>query len=157
MPQKSQKTKKILSKTKGKKRLDFLEKIQPEDLLKYGLSPEFVGRFSAVATLKELDIEALIKVMTEPKNSLVKQYKKLFEFENIKLKFTENAIRAIAEKAFDRKTGARGLRAVMEETMLDMMYELPSQEDIEEVVINKEVVANGEKPMIVYDKKKQAS
>ena len=136
---------------------DFLEKIQPEDLLKYGLIPEFVGRFSAVATLKELDIEALIKVMTEPKNALVKQYKKLFEFENIKLKFTENAIRAIAEKALDRKTGARGLRAVMEETMLDMMYELPSQEDIEEVVINKEVVANGEKPMMVYAKKKQAS
>jgi len=136
---------------------DFLEKIQPEDLLKYGLIPEFVGRFSAVATLKELDIEALIKVMTEPKNALVKQYKKLFEFENIKLKFTEDAIRAIAEKALDRKTGARGLRAVMEETMLDMMYELPSQEDIEEVVINKEVVANGEKPMMVYAKKKQAS
>jgi len=136
---------------------DFLEKIQPEDLLKYGLIPEFVGRFSAVATLKELDIEALIKVMTKPKNALVKQYKKLFEFENIKLKFTEDAIRAIAEKALDRKTGARGLRAVMEETMLDMMYELPSQEDIEEVVINKEVVANGEKPMMVYAKKKQAS
>ena len=136
---------------------DFLEKIQPEDLLKYGLIPEFVGRFSAVATLKELDIKALIKVMTEPKNALVKQYKKLFEFENIKLKFTENAIRAIAEKALDRKTGARGLRAVMEETMLDMMYELPSQKDIEEVVINEEVVANGEKPMMVYAKKKQAS
>ena len=136
---------------------DFLEKIQPEHLLKYGLIPEFVGRFSAVATLKELDIKALIKVMTEPKNALVKQYKKLFEFENIKLKFTENAIRAIAEKALDRKTGARGLRAVMEETMLDMMYELPSQKDIEEVVINKEVVANGEKPMMVYAKKKQAS
>ena len=136
---------------------DFLEKIQPEDLLKYGLIPEFVGRFSAVATLKELDIKALIKVMTEPKNALVKQYKKLFEFENIKLKFTENAIRAIAEKALDRKTGARGLRAVMEETMLDMMYELPSQKDIEEVVINEEVVTNGEKPMMVYAKKKQAS
>ena len=110
-----------------------------------------------MATLKELDIEALIKVMTEPKNSLVKQYKKLFEFENIKLKLTEDAIRAIAEKALARKTGARGLRAVMEETMLDMMYELPSQEDIEEVVINKEVVANGEKPMMVYAKKTQAS
>jgi len=136
---------------------DFLEKIQPEDLLKYGLIPEFVGRFSAVATLKELDKKALIKVMTKPKNALVKQYKKLFEFENIKLKFTENAIRAIAEKALDRKTGARGLRAVMEETMLDMMYELPSQKDIEEVVINEEVVTNGEKPMMVYAKKKQAS
>lgn len=136
---------------------DFLEKIQPEDLLKYGLIPEFVGRFSAVATLKELDIEALIKVMTEPKNALVKQYKKLFEFEDIKLKFTDGAVKAIAEKAIERKTGARGLRAVMEETMLDIMFELPSQKEVEEVVINEEVVAKGEKPMMVYAKKKQAS
>jgi ATP-dependent Clp protease ATP-binding subunit ClpX len=136
---------------------DFLEKIQPEDLLKYGLIPEFVGRFSAVATLKELDIEALIKVMTEPKNALVKQYKKLFEFEDIKLKFTDGAIKAIAEKATERKTGARGLRAVMEETMLDLMFELPSQKEVEEVVINKEVVAKGEKPIMVYAKTKQAS
>jgi ATP-dependent Clp protease ATP-binding subunit ClpX len=136
---------------------DFLEKIQPEDLLKYGLIPEFVGRFSAVATLKELDIDALIKVMTEPKNALVKQYKKLFEFEDIKLKFTDGAVKAIAEKAVERKTGARGLRAVMEETMLDIMFELPSQKEVEEVVINEEVVAKGEKPMMVYAKKKQAS
>ncbi len=136
---------------------DFLEKIQPEDLLKYGLIPEFVGRFSAVATLKELDIEALIKVMTEPKNALVKQYKKLFEFEDIKLKFTEGAVKAIAEKAVERKTGARGLRAVMEETMLEIMFELPSQKEVEEVVINEGVVAKGEKPMMVYAKKKQAS
>ena len=136
---------------------DFLEQIQPEDLLKYGLIPEFVGRFSAVATLKELDIEALIKVMTEPKNALVKQYKKLFGFEDIKLKFTDNAIKAIAEKAIERKTGARGLRAVMEETMLDIMFELPSQKEVEEVVINEEVVVKGEKPMMVYAEKKQAS
>ena len=136
---------------------DFLEKIQPEDLLKYGLIPEFVGRFSAVATLQELDIEALIKVMTEPKNALVKQYKKLFDFEDIKLKFTDGAVKAIAEKAIERKTGARGLRAVMEETMLDIMFELPSQKEVEEVVINEEVVAKGEKPMMVYAKKKQAS
>jgi ATP-dependent Clp protease ATP-binding subunit ClpX len=136
---------------------DFLEKIQPEDLLKYGLIPEFVGRFSAVATLKELDIEALIKVMTEPKNALVKQYKKLFEFEDIKLKFTDGAVKAIAEKAIERKTGARGLRAVMEETMLEIMFELPSQKEVEEVVINEEVVAKGENPMMVYSKKKQAS
>ena len=136
---------------------DFLEKIQPEDLLKYGLIPEFVGRFSAVATLKELDIEALIKVMTEPKNALVKQYKKLFEFEDIKLKFTDGAVKAIAKKAIERKTGARGLRAVMEETMLEIMFELPSQKEVEEVVINEEVVAKGENPMMVYSKKKQAS
>ena len=147
---------KIVSKTELKND-DFLEKVQPEDLLKYGLIPEFVGRFSAVATLKELDINALIKVMTEPKNALVKQYKKLFEFEDIKLKFTDTAVRAIAEKAIERKTGARGLRAVMEETMLDIMYELPSQKGVREVVISEEVVTKGEKPMMVYTKKKQAS
>ena len=147
---------KIISKTELKND-DFLEKVQPEDLLKYGLIPEFVGRFSAVATLKELDINALIKVMTEPKNALVKQYKKLFEFEDIKLKFTDTAVKAIAEKAIERKTGARGLRAVMEETMLDIMYELPTQKGIEEVVISEEVVTKGEKPMMVYAKKKQAS
>ena len=119
--------------------------------------PEFVGRFSAVATLKALGIEALIKVMTEPKNALVKQYQKLFGFEDIKLKFTENAIKAIAERAIERKTGARGLRAVMEEIMLDIMFELPSQKEVEEVVINEEVVAKGEKPIMVYAEKKQAS
>ncbi len=136
---------------------DTLEKIQPEDLLKYGLIPEFVGRFSSVATLKELTVDAMVQVMTEPKNALVKQYKKLFEFENVKLKFTDTAIKAIAEKATARKTGARGLRAVLEETMLEIMFDLPSQPDIEEVVINEEVVLKGEKPMLVYENKKQAS
>ena len=136
---------------------DILEKVQPEDLLKYGLIPEFVGRFSSVATLKELSIEAMIKVLTEPKNALVKQYKKLFEFENVKLKFTDTAIKAIAKKATARKTGARGLRAVLEETMLEIMFDLPSQPDIEEVVINEEVVLKGEKPMLDYENKKQAS
>ena len=136
---------------------DILEKVQPEDLLKYGLIPEFVGRFSSMATLKELSIEAMIKVLTEPKNALVKQYKKLFEFENVKLKFTDTAIKAIAKKATARKTGARGLRAVLEETMLEIMFDLPSQPDIEEVVINEEVVLKGEKPMLVYENKKQAS
>ncbi len=136
---------------------DVLEKIQPEDLLKYGLIPEFVGRFSSVATLKELTIDAMIQVLTEPKNALVKQYKKLFEFENARLKFTDTAIRAIAEKAIQRKTGARGLRAVLEETMLEIMFDLPSQKDVEEVVINEEVVLTGGQPMLVYGNKKQAS
>ena len=136
---------------------DILEKVQPEDLLKYGLIPEFVGRFSSVATLKELTVDAMMQVMTEPKNALVKQYKKLFEFENVKLKFTEAAIKAIAGKATKRKTGARGLRAVLEETMLEIMFELPSQKDVEEVVINEEVVLKGEKPMLVYENKKKAS
>ena len=135
----------------------ILEKIQPEDLLKYGLIPEFVGRFSIVATLNELDSAALMKVLSEPKNALTKQYQKLFEFENVRLKFTENAIRAIAEKAIAHKTGARGLRSVLEEHMLDIMFELPSRDDIEEVVVNEEVIKNSEAPLLVYHKQKRAS
>jgi len=135
----------------------ILEKVQPEDLLKYGLIPEFVGRFSVVATLKELTVEALMTVLTEPKNALVKQYKKLFEFENVKLKFTDGAVRAVAEKAIQRKTGARGLRAVLEETMLDIMFDLPSHDNVEEVVISEDVVLNNESPLLVYKTQKQAS
>lgn len=136
---------------------NILDKVQPEDLLKYGLIPEFVGRFPVVATLSELKVDSLIKVLTEPKNALIKQYKKLFEFENVKLKFTEGAIRAVCERAVERKTGARGLRAVLEETMLDMMFELPSATDVEEVIISEEVVLNQEQPLLVYQKRKQAS
>ena len=135
----------------------ILEKVQPEDLLKYGLIPEFVGRFSIVATLNELDAAALMKVLSEPKNALTKQYQKLFEFENVRLKFTENAIRAIAEKAIAHKTGARGLRSVLEEHMLDIMFELPSRDDVEEVVVNEEVIKNSTAPLLVYHKQKQAS
>ena len=135
----------------------ILEKVQPEDLLKYGLIPEFVGRFSTVATLNELDTAALMKVLSEPKNALTKQYQKLFEFESVRLKFTENAIRAIAEKAIAHKTGARGLRSVLEEHMLDIMFELPSRNDVEEVVVNEEVIKNSEAPLLVYHKQKQAS
>ena len=156
--------------SKGKMETEaILEKVQPEDLLKYGLIPEFVGRFSIVATLNELDTTALMKVLSEPKNALIKQFQKLFEFENVKLKFTENAIRAIAEKAIAHKTGARGLRAiahktgarglrsVLEEHMLDIMFDLPSRDDIEEVVVNEEVIKNSEEPLLVYHKQKQAS
>jgi len=135
----------------------ILEKVQPEDLLKYGLIPEFVGRFSVMATLKELDEEALMEVLTGPKNALAKQYKKLFEFENVKLKFTDGAIRAVAKKAISRKSGARGLRAVLEETMLDIMFEIPGSENIEEVIISEEVVLNKEQPLLVYQNQKQAS
>ena len=144
--------------SKGKMETEaILEKVQPEDLLKYGLIPEFVGRFSIVATLNELDTTALMKVLSEPKNALTKQFQKLFEFENVKLKFTENAIRAIAEKAIAHKTGARGLRSVLEEHMLDIMFDLPSRDDIGEVVINEEVIKNSEEPLLVYHKQKQAS
>ena len=144
--------------SKGKMETEaILEKVQPEDLLKYGLIPEFVGRFSVVATLNELDTTALMKVLSEPKNALTKQFQKLFEFENVKLKFTENAIRAIAEKAIAHKTGARGLRSVLEEHMLDIMFDLPSRDDIEEVVVNEEVIKNSEEPLLVYHKQKRAS
>ena len=144
--------------SKGKMETEaILEKVQPEDLLKYGLIPEFVGRFSIVATLNELDTTALMKVLSEPKNALTKQFQKLFEFENVKLKFTENAIRAIAEKAIAHKTGARGLRSVLEEHMLDIMFDLPSRDDIEEVVVNEEVIKNSEEPLLVYHKQKRAS
>ena len=110
-----------------------------------------------VATLRELDVDTLTRVLTEPKNALAKQYKKLFEFENVKLKFSDAAIRAISEKAISRKTGARGLRAVLEEAMLDIMFELPSRDDIEEVVISEEVVLKNEKPLLVFQNQKQAS
>jgi len=136
---------------------DIVEKVQPEDMLKYGLIPEFVGRFSVVATLRELDEDALITVLTEPKNALVKQYKKLFEFENAKLKFTDEAVRAVARKAIERKTGARGLRAVLEDAMLNIMFDLPSSTDIEEVVVNEEVITHNENPLLVYQSQKQAS
>jgi len=136
---------------------EVLTQVEPEDLLKYGLIPEFVGRLSITATLSELDVDGLVKVLTEPKNALVKQYKKLFEFENVKLKFTDGAIRAVAEKAFKRKTGARGLRSILEDIMLDIMYDLPSSEDVEEVVINEEVINKKEQPLLVYANQQQAS
>lgn len=134
-----------------------LSKVRPEDLLKYGLIPEFVGRLPIVATLEELDINTLMKVLSEPKNALMKQYKKLFEFEHVKLKFTDGAVRAIAEQAMLRKTGARGLRSILEEIMLDIMYDLPSRQDVAEVIISEEVVGKKEQPQLVFHDQKQAS
>jgi ATP-dependent Clp protease ATP-binding subunit ClpX len=131
---------------------DILKHIQPVDLLKYGLIPEFVGRLPIIATLDDLDEAALIRVLKEPKNSLIKQYQKLFEFEKVKLKFTEGALAAIAREATKRETGARGLRAIMEDIMLDVMYELPSQHTIKECVISEEVILKKEKPLLLYEK-----
>ncbi|MDR0406686.1 MAG: ATP-dependent Clp protease ATP-binding subunit ClpX [Holosporales bacterium] len=124
--------------------------VEPEDLLKFGLIPEFVGRLPIVATLSDLDKKSLIKILTEPKNALVKQYKCLFEMENVGLRFTEGALSAIAHKALERKTGARGLRSIMESTLLDTMYDLPEFSDVEEVVINKEAVESGGKPLKIH-------
>jgi ATP-dependent Clp protease ATP-binding subunit ClpX len=128
----------------------LLREVQTEDLLKFGLIPEFVGRLPVIATLQNLDEEALVQILTEPKNALTKQYSKLFEMENVRLKFTEGSLEAIAKEALVRKSGARGLRAIMEEIMLDVMYDVPSRPEIEEVVISKEVVENREQPIVVY-------
>lgn len=130
---------------------EVLASIQPEDLLKFGLIPELVGRLPVIATMEELVEEDLIRILKEPKNALSKQYQKLFEYEGVTLRFTEGALKAIAQKALARKSGARGLRSVMEECMLDVMYELPSDEHATECVINEQVVTNGEYPVILYD------
>ncbi len=131
---------------------ELLAQVTPEDLLKYGLIPEFVGRLPVVATLDDLDAEALVRILTEPKNALVKQYRKLVEFENVTLKFTEAALAAIAERALERNTGARGLRAIIEDLMLDTMYELPGMAGVQEVIIDENVVARKERPLLVYEK-----
>ncbi|HEB70711.1 MAG TPA: ATP-dependent Clp protease ATP-binding subunit ClpX [Desulfobulbus sp.] len=134
---------------------EILSGIQPEDLLKFGLIPELVGRLPVIATMEELVEEDLIRILKEPKNALTKQYQKLFEFEGIALRFTEGALQAIAKKALERKSGARGLRSVMEEAMLDVMYELPSDEHATECLINKQVILDGEYPVILYENSKK--
>ena len=117
--------------------------MQPQDLLRFGLIPEFVGRLPVIASLYELDEDALIRILTEPKNALIKQYMKFFEFENVHLKFTPESLRAIARQALDRETGARGLRSILESVMLDIMYEIPSQNSIVECEINEDVIVKG--------------
>ena len=130
---------------------EILAQCQPEDLLKFGLIPEFIGRLPIMATLDELDEKALVRILKEPKNSLEKQYKKLFEFEGVKLKFTEGALTAIAKEALKRKSGARGLRAIMEKAMLDIMYELPSHSNVCECVVSEEVILKSEQPILLYE------
>ena len=131
--------------------------MQPEDLLRYGFIPEFVGRLPVAATLNELSEDALVDILTKPKNALMKQYQKLFEFENVKLKFTDGAIRAIARQAIKRKSGARGLRSILENVMLDVMYEIPSQSNIKECIISEEVIFNKESPIILYEKEAEVA
>ncbi len=130
--------------------------VQPQDLLQYGLIPEFIGRLPVIATLEELDEDTLIRILHEPKNAITKQYKKLFEFENVQLRFTEGSLRAIAKEAIKRKSGARGLRAILENIMLDVMFEAPSEADIKEVVISEDTVVKGEKPLVVYQHQERA-
>jgi len=136
---------------------DILQGVEPEDLTKFGLIPEFVGRLPVIATLTDLDEEALVTILTQPRNALVKQYQTLFQMENVKLTFAEDALKSIAKKALARKTGARGLRSIMEGILLDSMYDLPAYEGVEEVVINAEVVDGNAEPLLVHSKKKKTA
>jgi ATP-dependent Clp protease ATP-binding subunit ClpX len=129
---------------------EVLRECEPEDLLKFGLIPEFIGRLPVVATLEDLDENALIRILTEPKNALVKQYQRLFEMEGVKLAFTKDALEGVAKKAITRKTGARGLRSILEQNLLDTMFELPSLEGVSEVAINREVIEGRAKPLYIY-------
>ena len=129
---------------------DLLHEVTPQDLVKFGLIPEFVGRVPVCVALKGLDREALVRIMKEPKNALIKQYQKLFDMDDVRLSFDEDAVSAIAEKAFERKTGARGLRSIMEGVMMDTMYRIPSDDTIEECVITKDAVDGKSEPVVLH-------
>ncbi|HHD11427.1 MAG TPA: ATP-dependent Clp protease ATP-binding subunit ClpX [Deltaproteobacteria bacterium] len=130
----------------------ILHQVEPEDLMKYGLIPEFMGRLPVIAVLDELDEKSLVRILTEPRNALVKQYQKLFELEGVKLKFTDSALSSLAREAMKRKTGARGLRSILESVMLDTMYELPSLSNVKECIINEDVITGKGKPILIYEK-----
>ena len=145
-------------KSKKEKRVgEVLAEVRAEDLLKFGLIPEFIGRLPVIATLDDLDESTLVRILLEPKDSIIKQYKKLFELENVTLKFTDGAIRAVAKLSMERKSGARGLRSILENTMLDVMYDVPSQRDIKECVISEEVVTNKEQPILIFETKSESA
>jgi ATP-dependent Clp protease ATP-binding subunit ClpX len=144
------KSAKDIEKAKKDEKRSLLSMVQPEDLLKFGLIPEFIGRLPMVAVLDDLNEGALVKILVEPKNALTKQYKKLFDMENVQLRFSEGALLAVAKQAIERKAGARGLRAILESIMLDVMYDIPSEPDIKEVIVSEDTVVKGEKPLIVY-------
>ncbi len=130
---------------------DLMERVEPQDLIKFGLIPEFIGRLPVLAVLDELDEEALVSILTKPKNALTKQYQKLFQFEGVEIAFQENALRAIAQKAIKRKSGARGLRSILEHALLDLMYELPSTEGLQKIVIDENVVLKDASPLFIYE------
>lgn len=143
---------------KGNKKMgEVLAQVQAEDLLRFGLIPELVGRLPVVATMEELEEEDLVRILKQPRNALTRQYERLFEFDNIRLRFTEGALVAIAKEALLRKSGARGLRSVMEKAMLDIMYELPSKENVKECVISEQVITNGDYPVVLYDSETKKS
>jgi ATP-dependent Clp protease ATP-binding subunit ClpX len=130
---------------------ELLHEVEPEDLIRYGLIPEFVGRLPVVATLEELDEDALVQILLEPKNALTKQYRKLFEMEGVELEFRDDALAAVAQRAMDRKTGARGLRTILENVLLDTMYDLPSSTSAKKVVVDEAVVTGENKPYVIYE------
>ncbi|MBD7940135.1 ATP-dependent Clp protease ATP-binding subunit ClpX [Brevundimonas guildfordensis] len=134
---------------------EILKQVEPDDLMRFGLIPEFIGRLPVLATLEDLDEAALITILTEPKNALVKQYKRLFEMENVTLTFTDDALSAVAKKAITRKTGARGLRSILEGVLLETMFELPTYEGVEEVVVNAEVIEGKAQPLLIYSETKK--
>ncbi len=136
---------------------EVLRAVQSEDLIAFGLIPEFVGRLPVVATLDALAEDALIDILTQPKNALIKQYEKLFEFEDVRLRFSDGALRAVARQAYKRKSGARGLRSILETVMLDLMYDIPSRMDVEECVINEEVIEQGTKPLLVLKQEQESA
>ena len=136
---------------------ELIKNLEPEDLIKYGLIPEFVGRMPILATLEDLDVNSLVKILQEPKNSLIKQYKRLFEFENVRLVFKDDAIKEIAKKAISKKTGARGLRSIIEALLLKTMFKLPTLEDVVEVIVDQSVVKNNTEPLVIHSKGKKTS
>jgi len=142
---------------RGRRINELLAEVQPEDLLRYGLIPELVGRLPVAAVLHELDEKALVRILVEPKNALLRQYQKFFDFDHVKLTFTDDAISAVAQEAAKRETGARGLRAILEEIMLDIMYEVPSQSGIAECIVNREAVIDRKAPIILYKKKAESA
>jgi ATP-dependent Clp protease ATP-binding subunit ClpX len=163
---------KVVERRVGKKTLGFkadiksqkgrdvgvmLEQAEPQDLIKFGMIPEFVGRVPVLATLDELDEDSLVDILTKPKNAIVKQYQKLFEFENVRLRFTDGALRAVSRQALIRKSGARGLRAILENAMLDLMYETPSRDDVEECVVGEETIEQSAPPLLVYKREAESA
>ena len=135
---------------------ELFQLVTPQDLLKYGLIPEFIGRLPIIASLHSLDRDALIEILTTPRNALVKQYKRLFEIDNVELTFEEEALHAIADKALERKTGARGLRSIIEEALTDVMYEIPSKKNVEKCIVDKEVILTGREPTLVFNDTRKA-
>jgi len=141
----------VKSKSENKDFAESIQDLEPEDLVQYGLIPEFVGRLPVIATLEELDVPALVQILTEPKNALTKQYRKMFDMEGVEIDFRDDGLRAVAERAMERKTGARGLRSILENVLLDSMYNIPSQADVAKIVIDESVIKGESEPLLVYE------